>query len=215
MKEFNSRRRLQWITGSILPIMLISGCIFPYVGYGILAMMVSFLIFSFFKGRLWCGWMCPRGAFLERYFAKLSLHSKIPPILKSIGFRAIIILLMATSFTIQFIQAQGDLSKIGGIFVRLCILTTAIAIPFAIFYKPRAWCSFCPMGTIQGWLGKTKHLIHIDKDNCKECNLCEKVCPIQTNPVHYKDKGHVESKNCIKCENCVLNCPVDSLKIKK
>ena len=40
--------------------------------------------------------------------------------------------------------------KIGMVFVTLCILTTSIAILFGVIISPRAWCSFCPMGTLKG-----------------------------------------------------------------
>ena len=36
-----------------------------------MAMMAFFLVLSAFKGRYWCGWLCPRGSFLERIFAPL------------------------------------------------------------------------------------------------------------------------------------------------
>jgi len=207
VKEKNNRKILQFITGGMLPIMLIGGYIWPYVGFGIAVMMVGFLTLSFFKGRVWCGWACPRGAFMERYFHGLSLHIRIPAFFKALWFRLFVIAALMTSFVMQLILSGGDLSKIGMVFVRMCIVTSIIAIPLGMIYKPRVWCSFCPMGTIQGFLGRTRNLLHIDEKDCSSCNLCEKVCPIQTNPSSYKKEGVVESKDCIKCGNCVLNCP--------
>ncbi|MCP4050962.1 MAG: 4Fe-4S binding protein [bacterium] len=213
-KEKIKRKRLQLITGAMLPVMLVTGVFYPYLGFLVMAMMTGFLILSLFKGRIWCGWLCPRGAFLERYVDKLSFHNSIPLLLKSLWFRVLIIFVFMTSFITQLIISQGDLLKTGMIFIRLCIITTFIALPLAVIYKPRTWCSFCPMGTIQGILGRTRNLLHINNKGCKTCSICAKVCPVATNPSKFIADGTVNSKLCIRCENCVLNCPANVLEIK-
>ncbi|MFC1771003.1 4Fe-4S binding protein [Candidatus Margulisiibacteriota bacterium] len=210
--EKKSRKTLQWILGSLLIPLLIAGMINPYVGYVIMAMMISLITISIFKGRYWCGWLCMRGSFLERHFSSFSGQRKIPEFFKSIYFRLFIIIVLMGMFSLQLWLAGWDLAKIGMIFVRLCIVTTLVAIPLGLIYRPRIWCSFCPMGTIQGFLGKNKNLVQVSED-CKECSLCEKACPIDTNPSKSKHHGKVKSENCLRCENCVLSCPSKALKI--
>jgi ferredoxin-type protein NapH len=213
IKEILNRKKAQWMMGFLLPVMLIVGYLYPYEGYLIMAMMIGFLGLSLFKGRLWCGWACPRGSFLERYINKPSLHKAIPKFMKNPFFRWAIVLIMIAIAAMQVFMAGGDLLKIGAIAVRMCIITSIIAIPIGLFYKPRTWCSFCPMGTIQGFLGKSRHLVHIDS-KCKECGLCSKTCPLETDIVSKKCKVIVDSEECLRCENCVLNCPSQLLEIK-
>jgi ferredoxin-type protein NapH len=209
-KEVKKRKIFQWFMGALLPLLLVFGYIWPYLGFVVMAMMLTLIIMSFFMGRFWCGWLCMRGGFLERYLRFFSLRKKIPGFLKSNIFRWFIVACLMSFFALQMWLTGGNLEKIGMVFIRMCIITTIIAVPLGMIFKPRAWCAFCPMGTIQGFLGKTRRLLKV-ADNCSECSLCEKVCPIETNASKYKAQGKVDSKDCIRCENCVLSCPKDVL----
>lgn len=54
--------------------------------------------------------------------------------------------------------------------------------------------------------------ITINKDFCKDCNLCEKACPQAVNITSYKDR--VTSTDCTMCGDCLHACPrTDSLGI--
>ena len=67
------------------------------------------------------------------------------------------------------------------------------------------------MGTMQNALGGHKHLLLIDAAKCKQCRLCEKVCPIQLAIVQDKDNGRLTSRDCLKCPECIAVCPTKAL----
>ena len=62
--------------------------------------MVAPIIVSVFKGRFWCGNLCPRGNFYDNVVSKFSNKRKVPNFLKSYYFRAIVLIFMMTMFTL-------------------------------------------------------------------------------------------------------------------
>jgi ferredoxin-type protein NapH len=122
----------------------------------------------------------------------------IPPAFRSMWLRVPIFIAMMGFMVFRIIQIQGVVDKVGMVFVTLCILTTSVAILFGVAIAPRAWCSFCPMGTLQRSLGGSKYQLQVDKEKCIECKVCQKVCPMQL-PVN----EITEKPDCIKCARCV------------
>lgn len=79
----------------------------------------------------------------------------------------------------------------------------------------------CPIAWISGWLNRISFFhIHLKKDTCKSCGLCDKKCYIvamePTKFSLYKpDKINPgNSYTCSKCLQCVAACPNGSLKYK-
>lgn len=85
------------------------------------------------------------------------------------------------------------------------------SVPLGIIFRSRVWCVFCPMGTLQGMIGRNKYLLHISKD-CAECKICEKICPIGTSPSSFKTIGKVKSVDCLRCPDCMTNCSKKALR---
>lgn len=106
----------------------------------------------------------------------------------------------------RIISTQGVVDKIGMVFVTICIMTTAVAIIFGTIIAPRAWCSFCPMGTLQRAMGGSKYQLKLDREKCIECAKCQKVCPMQL-PVNEIQEKLQEKPDCIKCGRCIEICP--------
>jgi ferredoxin-type protein NapH len=126
--------------------------------------------------------------------------------MRSLWFRIPIFLAMMGFMIWRIIGTQGMVDKVGMVFVTMCILTTAISILFGAFIAPRAWCTFCPMGTLQRTLGGDKYQLKVDRDKCIECQKCQKVCPMQL-PVN----EIMEKPDCIKCGRCIEASPKDAL----
>ncbi|MGA1824352.1 MAG: 4Fe-4S binding protein [bacterium] len=213
-KERGKRKILQWITISLLPLVIIGGYFQPYLGFIVGVLIILFIILSLFKGRLYCGWLCPMGSFHERVLSFVSLKKDIPALFKKNWFRWIIFILMMCFFASRLIWTGGDPLKIGAVLSRMWIIAMSFAIIIGILFKPRSWCRFCPMGTMQGMIGKKSYLLKIGRD-CSQCGLCKKVCPIETYPGLYKNKGKVNSEDCMRCFNCVVNCPHNALSFNK
>jgi ferredoxin-type protein NapH len=192
--------------GIMVLIVSIGGIFYPKLGYFLLLVFASLMIIAPFRGRWFCGNLCPRGSFVDFWLAPLSRKMKIPPRFRSMWLRAPIFVALMGFMIFRIMQTGGIVDKIGMVFVTLCILTTSIAIFFGAVIAPRAWCSFCPMGTLQRAMGGKKYQLKVDADKCIDCGKCQKVCPMQLPVNEILDKP-----DCIKCARCVEACPKKAL----
>ncbi|HOV51778.1 MAG: quinol dehydrogenase membrane component [Methanosaeta sp. PtaB.Bin018] len=192
--------------GIIVLIVSIGGVFYPKLGYFLLLVFASLMIIAPFRGRWFCGNLCPRGSFADFWIAPISRKAKIPPTFRSMWIRTPIFVALMGFMVFRIIQTQGVVDKVGMVFVTMCILTTSVSILFGVAFAPRAWCSFCPMGTLQRAIGGSKHPLVVDRQKCIKCGKCQKVCPMQL-PV----KEIQEMPDCIKCGRCVEACPKGAL----
>ena len=151
-------KKTQLITIWFLPFILIGGLFNPLVGYLVLAMMVFFLILSFFAGRYWCTNLCPRGAFLDIVLSKISFNRALPKIFVRPGFRFLVFILFMSFVIYRIISTGGNLFLVGAVFVSMCIITTIIAVILGITTRHRGWCAVCPMGFLQERIHKLNHM---------------------------------------------------------
>lgn len=208
--EFKRKRsKLQIATSIILPLVLVGGWFYPQLGFFLLICMVGSLSIAWKKGRKWCDWSCPRGAFYDVFLSKLSIRKTIPSFIKSNWFRSIILGSLMIALTIQVYFAWGDFNAVGLAFVRVLTITTVAGIILGIFFQERAWCHICPMGTLGNWTSGDERSLYVD-EKCKSCKLCAKVCPMQLQPFKHK-AGAMHNGDCLKCESCVAACPINAL----
>ncbi|WP_175413023.1 4Fe-4S binding protein [Clostridium sp. AWRP] len=166
------------------------------------------IIVSVFKGRFWCGNLCPRGNFYDNIVSKFSNKRKVPKLLKSYYFRILVVVFMMTMFTLGIKRNWGNLYGIGMVFYRIIVVTTIIGIILSLFYNHRIWCSFCPMGTIASIISKfrtNKKVLQVSS-NCVSCKICEKKCSLGIVPYEYKG-DLLSHPDCIQCGKCVSACP--------
>ena len=178
---------------------LILGWFFPVLGWAALACMIGPVLTSVWKGRFWCGNVCPRGNMYDRLLSKYSPHRPIPRFVRSFGFRLFMV------------------------FWKIILMTTVVGITLSFIYAPRTWCSFCPMGTLSSWVApKTAPLpkafksIHVSSQCEEKCKLCARVCPMQLTP--YSSRGEQLGylhPDCLKCRKCEKACPTKIIEMKK
>lgn len=177
--------------------------------------MAAPIIVSIFKGRYWCGNLCPRGSFYDHIIIKISRNRKVPKFLKSKLFRTIMVIFIITMFTLGMIKNWGNLYGMGMVFYRIIVITTIVGIVLAMIYNQRTWCHFCPMGTIASVISKIrkpKNVLQVE-NHCVSCKLCEKKCSLGIVPYEYK--GSILSHpDCIQCGKCVTVCPKNAIGYK-
>jgi polyferredoxin len=171
--------------------------------------MLTLMITAVFRGRWFCGNLCPRGSFNDFVLNKISRKRNIPGVLRSLWVRVpLFILIMSLMiYRVSIVFATRNIfEKIGVILVSMCIVTTVVAILLGGFYNTRAWCTVCPMGTAQRIIGGDRYQLKMAHDLCIDCKKCEKVCPME---LTVRDIGN--NPDCIKCGRCVEACPKDAL----
>lgn len=200
----------------ILLAYLVIAFFFPAVGLVAIICMIGPVWMSVYRGRHWCGNICPRGSFYDHVISHISRKRKIPAFIRSVGFRLFMVLFIFAMFGIQMYFAWGDWGAMGRVFWVIILVTTLVGIALGFFYSPRAWCTFCPMGTLSAWVAP-RHAkpsfknIRVD-DSCIVCKKCRKTCPMQLTP--YKAKGMetgMMDPDCIKCGKCIPKCPKRSI----
>jgi ferredoxin-type protein NapH len=192
--------------GIIVIIVSIGGIFYPKMGYFLLLVFATLMIIAPVRGRWFCGNLCPRGSFVDFWLTPVSRKVKIPPLFRSMWVRVPIFAALMGFMGLRIIQTEGIVDKVGMVFVTMCIITTSVAILFGVAIAPRAWCSFCPMGTMQRALGGSRYQLKVDREKCIECGKCQKVCPMQLPVNEILDKP-----DCIKCGRCIEACPKDAL----
>jgi len=140
-----------------LPIIIIGGIFSPLLGYIVFFMMLFFLTLSYFKGRFWCSHLCPRGAFLDLVLSRFSLRNKIPKVFFNTWFKWIFFTAFIVFFILQLVLSPKSPVAIGFVFVRMCIITTVIAVILGVPLNERTWCAVCPMGALQAKISLLKH----------------------------------------------------------
>lgn len=227
-RTFTFLRKYSWI---ITLLVALGGLWQPKLGLLVLFIMAGLTITAFFSGRYWCGNICPHGSLFDRLLLPISSNKKIPDFLKSkpmvVGFFIFFMFNFSRKFLAIF-QLWGSysfLDKLGLLFVNTYLMVLVLGGLLSIIITPRAWCQFCPMGTLQklsytlgkslGMIKNTEKKITIsDKDQCIRCGKCARVCPFQLVPYdNFSENNQFDDINCIKCSTCVVNCPLGLLSL--
>lgn len=204
-------RGYKWALALLMIIVLGLGWKYPYLGFMVPVVMAAGLVGAFIKGRVVCGNLCPRGSFFDTWFKPLGGSRNVPELMRTPLFRWGLLIVLFSFMIFQLTADIGSVAHWGTVFWRVCLVTTLIALVAGVLYRPRAWCSFCPMGTIQGAIGGGKSPITISSA-CSGCGICEKSCPMGLDISHFRDSGTVVNSDCLHCGTCVIACPRNALK---
>lgn len=216
-----SGRGLQWVAIWALPLIVIGGLFYAPLGLVAAGMMLVLLGLSVFRGRIWCGHVCPRGAFLDIVMQHLTAERNFPRYLRSLWVRVPLLVAMMGGMVYTLATMEITVASLGGVFVRLCVITTIGAILMAIVTQRRAWCAVCPMGTMQNQLSRVGpakrapvpgHVL-VDAEKCRRCGACLRACPMDISAEDYLEVGEITDPDCIRCYECVAACPFDALTI--
>ena len=173
----------------------------------IIATVGGITLFTLWRGRAFCSWVCPFGTLLS-FTGKLGdllLKSKreLPEVMRdrTLKYGILIGFLFSAAVLGQYVfcsicpagtfaRGAGPLSIYGipalfyiPIFVLVFILI------LAFFYDARAWCKYlCPLGAylaIVDQFGPHSNRVALPNEECLECKKCEEVCPMAIHTLDY------------------------------
>lgn len=103
-------------------------------------------------------------------------------------------ILLLSVLTVQIIRLWPDPWAIGGFFLIMLSVTTAVGVILGGIFQKRTWCYLCPIGTMSGWVGKSRRPLALAAEKCMDCNLCGKNCPMQLLPRELKLSGSLPNR---------------------
>lgn len=227
-RVFTSFKKFSWL---LIPLIALGGLFIPKLGLLLIPILLTLITLGFFKGKHWCGNLCPHGSLFDSLLLPFSFNKRIPALFKSRGLKALFFTFYMSMFVLRIIRvssAWGSLvffDKLGFVLAMNYLIPTTVGTFLAIFVNPRAWCSFCPMGTMEQLaykLGKLtglnrstdKKVTILAKEMCHLCGKCSRVCPMQLKPFkEFSENNQLDNENCIRCTTCVENCPAGILRM--
>jgi len=117
---------------------------------GLVCLAVPLVLALLGYGRLHCSHICPRGSFFSKVVGKISLGHKLPPFFRSTGFKYGMLVFMALCLTGNVFRYFPDWVAMANGMFQVMTVTFAIGTILGIFFKPRSWCTFCPIGYTSG-----------------------------------------------------------------
>lgn len=212
---------------------LLDGKIFQYASISVMSLGILLMV-AFFFGPIFCGRLCPAGAFTE-YLSKLvpkrwqidwSKYTEIAPIRYGMlagfclvpFFGGILACAYCNFFLFDLIAnyySRGYFISLSSSLILTSILWLVI---FGLFTKGgRGYCNFlCPVGAVQNLVHYFSSKLpfvrrmHVDKHKCIGCQKCVHACPMQAVKVQEK-KAEICLHNCIVCGQCAHDCPVKAI----
>ncbi len=203
------------------------------VGVALLLYVIGFLaVVGVLFGRAFCGWACPIGT-LQDITRKFRISEKVVkrlkpnvnPKWKNVKY----LMLLAVPITAYLSKDlfYTNLCPVGGVTGTIPTLlfypaswtlgssimvkmTSVILFTILILLVTRGWCKYlCPIGAFLAPWNKVSAVgVRRDESACKNCNLCEKRCPMDI-----KDIGVKPDKECVLCGRCVDSCKFGSLRL--
>jgi ferredoxin-type protein NapH len=207
---FDRRTKLHWWYGASVLLVIALGWFNPYIGLFAPVVMATGVIGGIFRGRYVCGNLCPRGSFLDTWMSKVAGRREVPAWMRGQWFRGAVMAGLMGFLGWRIAGNAGSMSHWGHVFWQMCLLTTLAAVGLGLTFRARAWCAVCPMGSLQAVLGGGKYPLQI-ADNCRDCRVCEQVCPMALPITAYRMGAEVKHPDCIKCSRCESICSAAAL----
>ena len=178
----------------------------------IAAMVTILLLMVWVSNKCICGWGCQLGL-LQDLIHRLPLPKWKPPFWFSNTIRIVAFVALIAGLVTIKLDWIGliDPFKLFSFNFTLGIGLFSAGVLIASLFVYRPWCSFlCPFGLLS-WLVEQVSLFRprINREACKECQLCVKACPSQAMADFYA--GRKIHADCFACGSCIEACPQDDV----
>lgn len=195
----------------------VAALVFLGSGYRIIILLLSIFSALVF-GRLWCGYVCPLG-FYQELLSMLRKRLHIPTFhvslkaksyLRPLKWIILVYFLASVLFfgmrPVMYIRPDLSFSSADMSIYKIIIVGIVTGI---CFLKERAFCKYCPLGTLRGFVNKIS-FGKIKKDNtaCTHCRACLECCPMDIRSIYEeRSKSDITHSDCIYCMKCIEACP--------
>lgn len=166
---------------------------------------VGGLLISVFRGRLYCGYLCPINTVMEvidsNAETKKRKRLKTPEWVKSKLVRRIMLVIFLGTMILVF-KTGKKLPVLPVLFLSGVSLT--------LFFEPNLWHRYiCPYGTLFSIFSrKNTRGLTVEDTGCIKCGICVRGCP--TDAIQWEDKKLdpiIYKSECIVCGKCENKCP--------
>ena len=207
----------------ISPIIIVIGAMQGVATGSMLLFSATFLL-SLVVARLWCGWLCPMGAWQE-ICSPLMKHIVQEGWRNSVKYAVSAVWLALLAY---FFIGAGGIRTIDPFFstdngltitkpAALVVVAVIFAIILAVGYimGRRGFChALCPVAPllvlgrkIRNLIGWPALQIAADASRCIDCKKCSKECPMGLDVNGMVRTGEMENPDCIMCASCADICP--------
>jgi len=178
-----------------------------------LVLVLAALLASFLIGRLFCGWFCPLGAFMEHVVSRFSRKGEVPAVVRHKAFRLIFFL----GFALFLAWAVISLPRLWASMLLVAAMFV-LGSAFGLLYAPKTWCAHvCPWGSLMSVTGRQLLFSH-RLEGCRKCYRCTSACfkpeMLKGALQAAENSGKLPKlADCIGCQRCTECCPQQALKI--
>lgn len=207
----------------ISPIVLMMGASEGIITGSLILIILLFLI-SLFAGRIWCGWLCPMGAWQE-FWSPVIRRPVTSGWRNLIKYAVFVLWLLA--IVASFMAAGGIrgidpfYGTVGGISVssfdvlKMVVMIFVVILVVAFIVGKRGFCHLiCPIAVImiagraiRNRLGWSALRLSAAADACTGCRTCERNCPMGLPVRDMVKRERMEDAECILCARCADSCP--------
>jgi len=174
----------------------------------VVVMLAILLLATWVSNKSICGWACQLGLLQDLIF-RVKVPKWKPPFWLSNGVRIVAFVALVAGLVvagIDWIRAVDPFQIFSFRFtLGIALLSTAVLVASLFTYRP--WCRFlCPFG-LAGWVVEQVSLLRprVNRDACKQCQLCVKACPTGAMADFYA--GKTIHADCFACGACIDACP--------
>jgi len=207
----------------ISPIVIMMGAA-QGIATGSMLLFIANFFLSLVVARLWCGWLCPMGAWQE-ICSPVFRHTVQDGWRNYVKYGVTVLWLAVLAFL--FFSAGGirsidpffgtenglSITSVAPLIVVVVIFTLMFIIAYLM--GRRGFCHvFCPVAALMITGRKIRNLIGwpalqlgADSSRCIDCNKCSKECPMGLDVNGMVRKGGMENPDCIMCASCADVCP--------
>jgi Polyferredoxin len=207
----------------ISPIVIMMGAA-EGVATGSMLLFIALFFLSLVVARLWCGWLCPMGAWQE-ICSPVMKRTVNEGRINSVKYLVTVLWLGALAY---FFFGAGGIRAVDPFFATdhglsitslatLIVVVVIFTIIFIVAFITgrRGFCHvLCPTAALMIAGRKIRNLfrwpalgLSADPARCTDCKKCSKACPMGLDVNAMVRKGEMDSPDCITCASCADVCP--------